>query len=271
MSSLILSVALLACWFRPECSTCHDAFIYVALSISLAAIRIVAPSVCCIPSFAFKACSDVIFGLLYVSVFYPMYYVMYQSHRGVQRLCELLKRHQNRRALHSWRRHLKLEPFEKSASMELGDEPACIICFEDFEAHQKVCKLPCSHVYHPECIFTWLERNPVCPMCKRGVVTMHSQSLESRPDANTVDDPELAAAVALSRADVQQHQREEEEAAEGGGDHSSDRIVTEQSMENLITQDEASEFILDLTMDEEALEATTDANVVIDVCREDDA
>ena len=42
----------------------------------------------------------------------------------------------------------------------------CTICFEDFEDGEIVKELPCLHMFHPDCIKTWILRNPKCPICK---------------------------------------------------------------------------------------------------------
>lgn len=26
--------------------------------------------------------------------------------------------------------------------------------------------LPCKHIFHPDCVGPWLEKNPTCPVCK---------------------------------------------------------------------------------------------------------
>ena len=45
-----------------------------------------------------------------------------------------------------------------------GDEP-CIVCQLDFEAEDSTIKLPCSHVFHVECLRPWLSRSKKCPYC----------------------------------------------------------------------------------------------------------
>ena len=33
----------------------------------------------------------------------------------------------------------------------------CSVCMEDFKLEETVKELPCSHLYHPDCIVPWLE------------------------------------------------------------------------------------------------------------------
>lgn len=49
------------------------------------------------------------------------------------------------------------------------DVTECCICLADFEVGETVRKLPCSHLFHPACIDTWLEFNTLCPLCKQDV------------------------------------------------------------------------------------------------------
>lgn len=48
----------------------------------------------------------------------------------------------------------------------------CPICLDDFEPNiTKVRELPCRHIFHPDCIDTFLLRNSsLCPMCKQTVL-----------------------------------------------------------------------------------------------------
>jgi len=55
------------------------------------------------------------------------------------------------------------------------DQPTCPICLDDFvpadpatnEAGNTVRELPCHHIFHPECVDTFLRDNSsLCPMCK---------------------------------------------------------------------------------------------------------
>ena len=42
----------------------------------------------------------------------------------------------------------------------------CTICMEEFQIGSKVTRMPCSHVYHENCIFKWLKTSHVCPLCR---------------------------------------------------------------------------------------------------------
>ncbi|KZV38819.1 hypothetical protein F511_21821 [Dorcoceras hygrometricum] len=45
-------------------------------------------------------------------------------------------------------------------------EQNCSICLEDFDLGCQVVSMPCSHVFHEECIKTWLRRSHYCPLCR---------------------------------------------------------------------------------------------------------
>jgi hypothetical protein len=48
-------------------------------------------------------------------------------------------------------------------------QPTCPICLEDFESGiTTIRELPCGHIFHPECIDSFLSNNSsLCPMCKK--------------------------------------------------------------------------------------------------------
>lgn len=57
------------------------------------------------------------------------------------------------------------------AAQEYGQhaQPTCPICLEDFESGSTTIReLPCGHIFHPECIDSFLSNNSsLCPMCKK--------------------------------------------------------------------------------------------------------
>lgn len=42
----------------------------------------------------------------------------------------------------------------------------CIICKEDLEPSSVASQLPCMHIYHLECILSWLKQRNICPVCR---------------------------------------------------------------------------------------------------------
>ena len=75
---------------------------------------------------------------------------------------------QHRAALEAGSETLAVTP---ALAQSLADDP-CIICFDTFEAGQQARRLgPCGHLFHTECIDTWLERRLrsvpriSCPVC----------------------------------------------------------------------------------------------------------
>lgn len=58
----------------------------------------------------------------------------------------------------------------KTRETEDEDDRACTICFGPIEDGDKVGALPCDHIFHSECLKTWLVRRQVCPLCQRSDV-----------------------------------------------------------------------------------------------------
>ena len=59
--------------------------------------------------------------------------------------------------------------FKKSAQTKSGEEEKCSICISEFADQEELRQLPCSHLFHPECVDTWLVQNTNCPVCKADI------------------------------------------------------------------------------------------------------
>ncbi|XP_048132769.1 RING-H2 finger protein ATL7-like [Rhodamnia argentea] len=42
----------------------------------------------------------------------------------------------------------------------------CTICLDELAGGTDAMKMPCSHIYHVDCIRQWLERSRSCPLCR---------------------------------------------------------------------------------------------------------
>ncbi|KAG6767509.1 hypothetical protein POTOM_028714 [Populus tomentosa] len=42
----------------------------------------------------------------------------------------------------------------------------CTVCMEEIDAGREAIRMPCSHVYHSDCIVKWLQTSHMCPLCR---------------------------------------------------------------------------------------------------------
>ncbi|CAK9310315.1 unnamed protein product [Citrullus colocynthis] len=59
-------------------------------------------------------------------------------------------------------------PTIKVSSALLEEDPVliCAICKDQFLLEVEAKQLPCSHLYHPDCILPWLSNHDSCPLCR---------------------------------------------------------------------------------------------------------
>ncbi|KAI3857768.1 hypothetical protein MKX03_023991 [Papaver bracteatum] len=50
-----------------------------------------------------------------------------------------------------------------------GEDAVCSICLDKYAENEELRELPCSHLFHADCVDKWLKMNAACPLCKRGV------------------------------------------------------------------------------------------------------
>lgn len=46
---------------------------------------------------------------------------------------------------------------------------ACCICLAKYVNNDELRELPCTHLFHKECVDKWLKINASCPLCKAEV------------------------------------------------------------------------------------------------------
>ena len=65
---------------------------------------------------------------------------------------------------------LPITKFKASSTIKEGEEEKCPICLVEINDNEDIKRLPCKHLFHPNCIDTWLVKNSACPICKRDVL-----------------------------------------------------------------------------------------------------
>ena len=51
--------------------------------------------------------------------------------------------------------------------LNLNENKECLICIENFNDDDDVIKIPCNHIFHKNCIKSWVcEESNKCPICR---------------------------------------------------------------------------------------------------------
>ena len=51
-----------------------------------------------------------------------------------------------------------------------NDDNKCVVCQYEFKNGETVTQLTCGHLFHSECVDTWLSKNKICPMCHKEII-----------------------------------------------------------------------------------------------------
>jgi len=85
------------------------------------------------------------------------------------------------------------ENFEDATAEEIGENSVCIICREEMVAGAAK-KLHCGHIFHTNCLRSWLERQQTCPMCRTPVIPPRQQEQAQGPQQEQQQDAAQQAA-----------------------------------------------------------------------------
>jgi len=97
-----------------------------------------------------------------------------------------LRRYSNyRRILNLVNSVCPLEEFDKSKSDDAENDNQCAICWENATVARR---LPCSHIFHHNCLLHWLEQDPSCPTCRRQLLKASSENSNNQ-ERQTRDNP----------------------------------------------------------------------------------
>ncbi len=73
---------------------------------------------------------------------------------------------------------VKYKDYVDPSSQNKKKEDVCPICLEQFELDEDVRMIPnCEHIYHVNCIKTWLDGNTICPYCRGEISSMNNSSM----------------------------------------------------------------------------------------------
>ncbi|KAK6116465.1 hypothetical protein DH2020_049758 [Rehmannia glutinosa] len=59
-----------------------------------------------------------------------------------------------------------IESLERKKLLAGSTTGACVVCMEEFSGECEVVSMPCSHVFHEDCIKKWLMTSHYCPVCR---------------------------------------------------------------------------------------------------------
>lgn len=77
-------------------------------------------------------------------------------------------------------------PEVSEAELAALPDRTCIICREEMVSNSK--RLPCGHCFHFKCLKSWIERQQVCPTCRKSVMEQPappSQPTQTQPSPST--------------------------------------------------------------------------------------
>ncbi|XP_059654496.1 putative RING-H2 finger protein ATL49 [Cornus florida] len=80
---------------------------------------------------------------------------------------------------------LKLVPATQSsidALEKITFYRSCAICLEEFSDEQSLTRMPCSHLFHGDCITRWLHTSHSCPLCRFKMPTTSSFHPEKKTE-----------------------------------------------------------------------------------------
>ncbi|KAL3078140.1 hypothetical protein niasHT_033115 [Heterodera trifolii] len=72
-------------------------------------------------------------------------------------------------------------PYEANANEE---ENSCAICLDPIENGTMVKPLPCKHIFHNKCIYSWIKQHITCPICRDALSMTNAVGVSSNGQAN---------------------------------------------------------------------------------------
>lgn len=72
--------------------------------------------------------------------------------------------------------------FPMATAQDLAEnDNTCIICREEMTVEAGAKKLPCNHIFHPNCLRSWFQRQQTCPTCRTDVLAASRRQAATMP------------------------------------------------------------------------------------------
>lgn len=59
-----------------------------------------------------------------------------------------------------------VEKLEVLPGSSFDPKPDCLICQETYANEDSILKLTCNHMFHKDCVRSWLDKHNTCPVCR---------------------------------------------------------------------------------------------------------
>ncbi|EIW68167.1 hypothetical protein TREMEDRAFT_63337 [Tremella mesenterica DSM 1558] len=83
-------------------------------------------------------------------------------------------------------------------ALETSQFKDCPVCKDDFAVGDEVMRIPCKHIFHPDCLQPWLKVNGSCPVCRFSLVPDEVNHPESSTAPNVTQQPQQNAGTAIT-------------------------------------------------------------------------
>ncbi|KAL2089923.1 hypothetical protein ACEWY4_014611 [Coilia grayii] len=98
-------------------------------------------------------------------------------------ITQLLNQFENTGPPPADREKIKNLPTVEITDEHVGSGLECPVCKEDYSAGESVRQLPCTHLFHNDCIVPWLEQHDTCPVCRKSLSGQNTAM--DPPDVNS--------------------------------------------------------------------------------------
>lgn len=150
------------------------------------------------PSAKFSPSVAIIIVLLIVALFFIGFFSIYirqctdrnNSGNSVRNVLAIARRAANNGGARGLEASV-IETFPTFTYAEVKDHKIgkgvleCAVCLNEFEDEESLRLIPkCDHVFHPECIDSWLENHVTCPVCRADLTPQPDDELYRPPESN---------------------------------------------------------------------------------------